>query len=261
MNPKDFIGLMIETLNPHHYKKLKTLSIKVAFEYFFTLLFFCIIIFNVFWIINLNSFSGKIDTSLDKFNYLNLTLNANMKEPVQILKYPEIVLYLTHNKTEYDDEFILITNQYLYIKKPDLNKDLFIVNKVPAEDFSDMLANKKLIKTVIGIILIAILPAVFCISYLFYLIKYVLIFFILSGLALIILRIQKNRMKKRDILKIAIFSGTFFIIPELFLKNFVDLGILFLVPYIVFLIVALKSSYEKKSKTKEFKKDIFSEFR
>ncbi|MBN2422934.1 DUF1189 family protein [Candidatus Woesearchaeota archaeon] len=268
MKSREFVLILLRSFNPDNYKSLKKLPSKRAFDYFFILLLFSSLVFGLLWLIKLSSISGEIDEKFSQFNKFNISLDVKMKAPVILSKFPLVVLDLTGNRTGIGKEYILITEDFVFRKRisPDIGKfTIFKTDKQDIDNYADLLANKDLFKTLTGVLIIILLPTLFFAAYFYFIIKYLIIIFMVSFLAYAFTRLTRKKLKKREILKTALFSSTFMIVPEMVLKNFINMYFLPLVIYLIFFIVCIymssEKSFEVKSRHKKKEHDIFDRFR
>ncbi|MBU0756994.1 MAG: DUF1189 domain-containing protein [Nanoarchaeota archaeon] len=261
MGPNEFITHLKESFNPEKYNYLKTITTRKAFEYFFLLILFSTLLFGLAGVVRLHRLSGFIDESFTKIEKLNVSFDVDMKEPVTISKIPLIVLDLREEEPDPNNECMLITKSSLYRKRfrPDFkDMTLFETVKYPLEGYSDLAANKDMFKTFFGLVFIILLPSILLVLYFYNMMKYFVVIMFVTLIGYAISRLNRMKMKKRVVMKVAIFTSTLLVILELLISPFFRLNILPEIIYIIYFAVCMFMISDKKydySKKKEKKSD------
>jgi hypothetical protein len=110
---------------------------------------------------------------------------------------------------------------------------------------SDLKASREKIKSLFGVALILMLPSIFCLAYLLFLTKYMFVIFVLFVLASVISLLRQSRMKKRILLRTALYSSTIMVALDLLTKPFMEFFFSSIIFYTIFFAICLIVSNEK----------------
>ncbi len=250
MRLKNFLFLLVKSLNPLNYKMLITQKKRDVVKYFLFLLFFAIIIGGIFSIPRLVHFPEQIEKTVAKFETFNITgVDVELKEPIVLLKRPRIVLDLSPNRTQLQEETILVTKTHIMWKRfsPSLWEfRLFTTEKKPVEEYSDILQDVNRIKSSYIIFFIMILPSLFFIVYLLNFVKFSLLIILFTLLGFIFMKIRKKKSPLFRIMRAATFAMTLFVILDVSILPLFNFGILPLLIYIVIYISGLSFMTDKE---------------
>jgi hypothetical protein len=252
MDAKKFSEIFFKSLNPFRYKELITQRKRDVISYFFSLLFFAILLGWIFSIPTLGYLPQKIDDSLAKFTKFTVTgIEVETNETIMLLKSPRVVLDF-RAVPESHDAFLVITSQDIYLRKlsPDfLQLKLYNTTKIPVEQYSDLLADFNSMKKGIWIFLFFMLPSIFFFVYVLNLIKFAAILAVSYVAALVYRALARKSLNLEVLLKVTIFSSGIMIFSDIALAPFVDLGFLPIVLFLIYFTIAQNIRVPKKKQT------------
>lgn len=227
----DFLKTIFKTINPDAYRDLATRSYKDSQDYFLSVLF---IIFCISVLLFLPTFAAMpktIEQNIDQFSILSADVRLQTKQPVLFPeKNPTVIVDTTGTYQNLTKEKMLITGDTVY-KKAGLcfwfDSLCFMVPKekrvesIPLTDFSDIVAHKSSISTMITILFLLALPALLISLYLFFALKYVVIILITTGLVFIISKfIMKSKFPYYRLFRVGIYAITIVMILDLLMIPF-----------------------------------------
>lgn len=214
---KGFLRALLRCLNPRSYFELSDLKLKQSFSYLVKLIFFAFVIMCLLYLPFLATFSSKMEEKLKDFDVLLIKINSSMKKPVIFFENTnkQVTIYTNSNATEFEKGKALITQDSI-VKK----RFLFGYETKNITGYSDVLAHKSFYIGMATLLFIALLPTILISLFAFYLLKYVVIAFIVSFVALIVVRLIRYEVDYKSLLNITIFALTPSVLIELFTRPF-----------------------------------------
>ena len=211
MDIKQFLLIFVQSLNPKAYKTLSSRKKREVASYFFTLLFYCVLLSGLTNIPNFIEFPHQVEGAVSKITTFNITgLDVEITEPVTLLEHPKIVIDFSKNNT-LDKEYVLITKEEIFFRKfqPKLFKPV-VTEQKPVAELGNVLETVSTINGTYWIVLIILLPSLFFISYLLNMIKYGLLITLVFILSFIILNISKKKVNIQHQLKSVFFCKYYY---------------------------------------------------
>ncbi|MEM4336768.1 MAG: DUF1189 family protein [Candidatus Woesearchaeota archaeon] len=156
-----------------------------SIKYFLKLMILGTILLFIFSIPKLINFSESFDKSLSKFNYLTISLNYSMKEPLIFFEgdnKKQITIDLNSNATTINKGKILVTNSSI------IKRSWFGSSWTNTTGYSNIITHKETYKNFfIGFILF-MLPSLMLLAYIVFAIKFFIIILLVSFLTFVIAR-------------------------------------------------------------------------
>jgi hypothetical protein len=222
---KEFIRKIADSLNPNVYTAISTNTYKDSFKYLFSLILLFSLLNSFFLLPSLTDFYSNFNENFEKIESINSSISIKTNEPIILTSKPLILIDSETNTT--NNEYILITKDTIY------KKGLFNYKNITTKNinFADYVKNSK---TKITILMILSLPTIFLLYLLFNIIKYSLMIFFVSLIAISIVKLIDRALFIRQIINASIFSTTLFLLLK-FLLRFTT-GFKSLIPFILYLV-------------------------
>jgi len=183
-------------------------------KYFLKLMILGTILLFLFSIPAFMKFSEKFGDSLSKFNYLTLSLNYSMKEPIVFFSgdsQKQLTIDLGSNSTTIESGKLLITNHSI-IKKSWLGSEL-----INTTGYSNVLEHKDKYRGFLTGILLFMLPSLVVLAYLFFSIKFFAMILIISFATFVISRVVRFEVGFKDCFNCTLYPFTIAIIAGMIL--------------------------------------------
>jgi hypothetical protein len=188
MRPKELIKTSIKTLKPKYYRDFGEKTLKNSFRYLTSILFISFILMAIIAIPKTLFVITNLDNSLADISQLEIEAKFKTEKPILIpSKNPIITLDTTGNQT-LDDEMLLFTDKKLYYNVIG-NKGEFEFNNYKFTE------NKEDSQSILILLMLLLLPGIFLIYYLTYLIKYIIIAVAFAIISFPLSKIMKNTIK------------------------------------------------------------------
>lgn len=213
-----FLRTVGSALNPGAYFSLSESKIKNTFKYLIKLIFFAFVIMCLLYIPFLVQLPAKIDDLFGTFSVLNVTINTTMKQPIVLFPNDPgmmITIDTSSNATQLSQGSVLLTNDYLIRKR-----FLFGQEVINLGGYSNLLAHRDLYRGIAIIAFAALLPTILVLTFLYFLVKYLVIGIVASLLALIVVRVVRYEIDYKSILNISLYATTISVFVELFTTPF-----------------------------------------
>ena len=253
MRLNEFVFLLTKTFNPGDYKMLVARKKRDAVQYFLLLLLFCLVIGFLLNIPNIITSHDYFDQQLSKFERFNISVvDIELKEPLILFEEPKIVVDFSENAS-IGDKAVLITRTEVMWKKPSpdiFQLRLFTTERKPVAEFSDVVSNIRALKFIYWAIFIAVLPSLFFVFYVFYLLKYTLIMLFVTLVGYFIVKLRNRRSGVIRTAKIAVFSSTILVTADVALSRLLNIGTISFLIYLAMFFVCLFAASEKDIKIK-----------
>ncbi|HII71982.1 TPA: DUF1189 family protein [Candidatus Woesearchaeota archaeon] len=204
MEKKGFFSNLGMAFNPFKYERVHETHGWSIFRYFLLLVLFGFLICTVLFIPVLY---GDVSSQIGNFKELKINITQSMKSPVYLPSAnPRWVIDTREKHVNPAGENLLMTEDDFYVKKP-----FFLgTEKFDSGDFKDLMENQGMLITLI----LLMLPSVMLMFYLYYLLKTLVVLFLVSVLALVITRIAKFDISFNDMMKVALWAVTPMVIVD-----------------------------------------------
>lgn len=245
MGIKLFSKLIIETLNPYRYKGLSQRSLLKTMFFFLSISLVYLILIGA--VNTPRYYSNYISENMSGMKEFKININIETKAPIVISESPKIVVDTIDNRTLQKKEDIVITKDTIY------SKVMFWTKKTNYSEY-DVLSNINKLKRNIILLALVFIPSILFIAYLFTIIKYLLIIFLFSLIALVAVIIGNYKIKTLEILKSAVYSLTIYYLVNI-VASIIGIRYLGLIVYIIFFSVALFFMRDNISHTPAMEED------
>ncbi|RMF06866.1 DUF1189 domain-containing protein [Candidatus Woesearchaeota archaeon] len=256
---KPFFKAFLESLNPNAYAHLSTRSPAKAFHYFVSVVMLAFLVLVLAGLPGFAKVPQALESNLEKFSQLEISIKAEMTEPI-ILKSASgdniITIDTTGAVQNRTTETLLITKEKMYYAP---SVPLAKSREYNMTDLKDLVKNREKAVFLLWMLILLIMPGILMISFIAYLIKYLFFVLLATGLALVITKLMKTRVRAKHVLNIAFYAATPMIILDAVGTQFTRM---YGIPYLAFLFyfivgIALNAdsgpAFQEKSlkKTKE----------
>ncbi len=251
MNIAYWLKTVLLSLNPNSYKNLSSRKISDAFNHFFLVLIFSLIIFVILFVPFMLSFSSSLEKDFGKIDSFVVDVNLSAAQPITILSHPFVMIDL--QKENLTSEQVLINENFLQYRP----YYFFGKKTVSLDEFKDLKLHQEKAMTIMVLLFVFMLPAILVLFFLVFAIKNLLLALILSIIGFIIFRISRYDIKFFSLLKTGLYASTILFIPELGLLLFYPVFLITTALYVLLFIlgswsIAKKRFSIKKSKQREF---------
>ncbi len=250
MKAKEFLLIFVQSLNPKAYPQLFSRKKREVAKYFFTLLFYCVLLSGLTNLPNFIMFPQQVEGAISKITRFNITgLDVEISEPVVLLDRPKIVIDFSENITM-EGKWLLITKSDIYYKKfqPRLFSPVSTEQK-PVAEYSDLLDDITRIGGTYWIILIILLPSLFFMSYFLNFFKYSVIVSLMFMLSYLFTRfILRKKLNLQHIIKAVFFSSSVMIFLDIVITPLLNLSVIPFLLYLIILSLVLYNESEKKQR-------------
>ena len=202
----EFFITYIRSLNPASYIELSSRMYRNMFHYFFSLIFVAVVALLVLSIPKLIFFPSYIEQQFDKFQKLDVNVDAPMKAPILLTDaQPLVAIDTTGNFTDISNlpVKLLITD-----KKIQFKSSFATVYESDISGFSNVLQHQSAFKHLILYIVIAALPTILLALFILFALKYMVILLIAIPLCFGITRVFKGEVRFRSIVRICFYAIT-----------------------------------------------------
>jgi hypothetical protein len=249
-----FIKTLVHSFYPNKYPALTSRQLKQAFDYLFTIVFFCVFIIFVFSIYQFAQFQYNIDNEMAKFTKLDAKVDFELKEPIVFGKNDIVI----DNERNYTDETLLITQEGISTKSLMciLMKPACIFENEPkhisSEELSDVSGYTDSLKNYSFLFFVLLLPGLLLLFLAYYLIKFLLIITAAALLAFIVTRLARYEIGIKQIYLCAIYSSTVMVLLEILNLYFMYFYLIPVIAYIIlFTICIMVIGEREKAYTKD----------
>lgn len=211
-----FFGVAIRTVNPLSYKKLCTASAWQGFRFYIHLLLFSFVLFFLVTIPYLISFYDEIRAETNNLNNFTLAPQLDVNQSISFEDFGIVVT----NQKPYDGEFLLITQQSIYLKNSIcLFSDIACIwLKEPKQfDFSNaqkLVEDRDKFTNVVFTFILLMLPGILILLFLFLFVKFLLVIWLYFLIGFIYTTAIRYEIHLRQLWLISVYSLTLTIIVE-----------------------------------------------
>jgi len=222
-----FLKSFFKSMNPGAYEELVEEPMKKSMKYVPKLIFFGFIIMILLSIPYMMTLPSYINNEFSKFSSFKVTTDINTTSPVILTdKFNFLRVDTTQNATIGNSKILLTKNSVQNKPLPCLAFDalcIFYPNTIEIKDtkgYSNILSYKEEYSNLAFFIILAMLPSILLILYLYNLIKFSAIIFIAAGFSFIITRSIRYYTTFSQLLKVSIYAITITVMIDLVTRPF-----------------------------------------
>ncbi len=237
-----FFSVLFRTINPLSYKKLCSAGFGHGLRFYFHLLLFSFILFFIVTVPYLISFYDEIRVEAENLNSFNLAPQLDVN---QTMLFQDFNIVVTNQKS-YDNEFILITQQSIYLKNNIcLLSDIACIwfNNPRQFDFSkaqQLVEDRERFTNIVFTFILLMLPGIFILFFAFMFVKYLLIILLYACIGFIYTTAIRYEIHLRQLWLVSIYSLAFTIIVESAFGLYYNT---YYIPYIASFVLFVVSTY------------------
>lgn len=237
-----FLGVLIRTVNPLSYKKLCTASFGNGIRFYIHIILFSFILFIILTVPYMFRFYNEIRAETNNLNSFSLAPQLDVNQTIEFEDFGIVVA----NQKAYDDEFLLITQQSLYLKNKLclFSKLICLVENEPQQiDFSEaqhLVEDRDKFTNVIFFFILLMLPGIFIILLFYLLIKFSLIIFLYFCIGYLYTLLIRYEIHARQLFLVAVYSLSITIFVETIFGIYYNT---YYIPYILSFILLIISNY------------------
>lgn len=227
---KSIITLMLSSFNPTKYHTLMDVKKRRAITYFLQMTALVFVVTIILMIPNLFAVPEIVSDEFSKFNRLQIDLDYEQTAPINLPQNnPILTIDTTPTREKEFSGFMLITDQSFYYRLTPFTKG----TRIALEDEASAG-----ISNVIVSLLILSLPTMIVLTYIYSVIKYLIIIGVLALIGFVLARVIRFGITIQQTFKVALFAATPMVVLALLTKPFIpSLGYLEYVVYIIFFVL------------------------
>ena len=207
MTIKGFIFTFLKTLNPRYYRSLGETAPSSAVRYFLKILGVLFILMFLIALPKILLIKSHLNEAAIHISQLDVNINLETTEPILIpQKNPLIVLDTTGNRTM-QNEILLITKDLLFFQFAGNDQDFPFGQ-------NDLVENRRQMVSMFTGLFLLILPTLFLIYYILYVIKYFLIIIPVAFVTYAFAKPMGNALDFKHMLSLSFYTSTIMIIIE-----------------------------------------------
>ncbi len=238
-----FLKTLLKTFNPEKYHDLSARPMTSSVKYFLGIILISSLILGVLIGINMVSLHATLDNELAKLD--TLKVSCSFSEPIVFGKQNIVIA----NDMNYTGQNILITSSEIQRKPLScmLLRPLCLFNSKPVTtDYTNLGKDPKGLGDFLYLALVLMFPGILLGYLLFMMVKSLLIIYMLSIIAYVLIRAFKLKMRFRQILLCALYSSTILLLAEPFNIMLINLHYIHVALFILLFTISILLISERK---------------
>jgi hypothetical protein len=201
-----FLKNFLHSFNPKKHKTLSEQLFKVSFKHFFYILVIFFVIMMILYSPKIASLPNTLENEIGNFAHLELNANYSINKVIQWPNdKPKVKIDLINENVTQGKEWLLVSKGLIGIKG---------MKDIASDDLSNVKSGK--VGKFLTSIFVLMLPALIVLAFVYHFLKYLILILIVSLIAMLIVKLGKFHIDKKQILNICFFSSFWLMLGMIF---------------------------------------------